>query len=73
MNVETHENALTFTELYVSDGLVFSCRWFDVMQKVSNQLRSSITNVTRHRGDKVKQLIDRQAISLVNPPVVQSI
>ncbi|XP_065121577.1 huntingtin isoform X5 [Paramisgurnus dabryanus] len=26
--------------------------WFDVMQKVSNQLRSSITNVTRHRGDK---------------------
>uniref|UniRef100_A0A8C9WQY0 Huntingtin n=1 Tax=Scleropages formosus TaxID=113540 RepID=A0A8C9WQY0_SCLFO len=26
--------------------------WFDVMQKVSNQLKSSITNVTRHRGDK---------------------
>ncbi|XP_029909398.1 huntingtin isoform X3 [Myripristis murdjan] len=26
--------------------------WFDVMQKVSSQLRSSITNVTRHRGDK---------------------
>uniref|UniRef100_A0A8C5BH89 Huntingtin n=1 Tax=Gadus morhua TaxID=8049 RepID=A0A8C5BH89_GADMO len=26
--------------------------WFDVMQKVSNQLRSSITNVTRQRGDK---------------------
>ncbi|KAJ8000512.1 hypothetical protein DPEC_G00180890 [Dallia pectoralis] len=26
--------------------------WFDVMQKVSNQLRSSITNVTKHRGDK---------------------
>ncbi|KAG7461857.1 hypothetical protein MATL_G00195620 [Megalops atlanticus] len=26
--------------------------WFDVMQKVSHQLRSSITNVTRHRGDK---------------------
>uniref|UniRef100_A0A671P173 Huntingtin-like n=1 Tax=Sinocyclocheilus anshuiensis TaxID=1608454 RepID=A0A671P173_9TELE len=26
--------------------------WFDVMQKVSNQLRSSIPNVTRHRGDK---------------------
>ncbi|XP_036790020.1 huntingtin isoform X9 [Oncorhynchus mykiss] len=26
--------------------------WFDVMQKVSNQLRSSITNVTKQRGDK---------------------
>lgn len=26
--------------------------WFDVMQKVSNQIRSSITNVTRQRGDK---------------------
>ncbi|KAF7652663.1 hypothetical protein LDENG_00093060 [Lucifuga dentata] len=26
--------------------------WFDVMQKASNQLRSNITNVTRHRGDK---------------------
>ncbi|XP_046900324.1 huntingtin isoform X3 [Hypomesus transpacificus] len=26
--------------------------WFDVMQKVSNQLKSSITNVTRQRGDK---------------------
>ncbi|KAJ8383153.1 hypothetical protein SKAU_G00039310 [Synaphobranchus kaupii] len=26
--------------------------WFDVMQKVSHQLRSSITNVSRHRGDK---------------------
>uniref|UniRef100_A0A8C2IP36 Huntingtin n=1 Tax=Cyprinus carpio TaxID=7962 RepID=A0A8C2IP36_CYPCA len=26
--------------------------WFDVMQKVSNPLRSSITNVTRQRGDK---------------------
>uniref|UniRef100_A0A3B3R269 Huntingtin n=1 Tax=Paramormyrops kingsleyae TaxID=1676925 RepID=A0A3B3R269_9TELE len=26
--------------------------WFDVMQKVSNQLRSSIANVTRHRGEK---------------------
>ncbi|KAJ8416476.1 hypothetical protein AAFF_G00357640 [Aldrovandia affinis] len=26
--------------------------WFDVMQKVSHQLRSSITNVARHRGDK---------------------
>ncbi|XP_076831790.1 huntingtin isoform X3 [Brachyhypopomus gauderio] len=26
--------------------------WFDIMQKVSIQLRSSITNVTRHRGDK---------------------
>uniref|UniRef100_A0A3B4FEU3 Huntingtin n=1 Tax=Pundamilia nyererei TaxID=303518 RepID=A0A3B4FEU3_9CICH len=26
--------------------------WFDVMQKASNQLRSSITNAARHRGDK---------------------
>ncbi|XP_064193966.1 huntingtin-like [Anguilla rostrata] len=26
--------------------------WFDVMQKVSSQLKSSITNVTRQRGDK---------------------
>ncbi|MBN3316754.1 HD protein, partial [Atractosteus spatula] len=26
--------------------------WFDVMQKVSSQLRSSITNVTKHRADK---------------------
>ncbi|KAG9346961.1 hypothetical protein JZ751_005888 [Albula glossodonta] len=26
--------------------------WFDVMQKVSHQLRSNIANVTRHRGDK---------------------
>ncbi|XP_076001900.1 huntingtin isoform X2 [Genypterus blacodes] len=26
--------------------------WFDVMQKASNLLRSNITNVTRHRGDK---------------------
>ncbi|XP_066576205.1 huntingtin isoform X3 [Amia ocellicauda] len=26
--------------------------WFDVMQKVSVQLRSSIANVTRHRADK---------------------
>ncbi|KAG7458857.1 hypothetical protein MATL_G00225080 [Megalops atlanticus] len=29
-----------------------ACGWFDVMQKVSSQLRSSITNVTRHKGDK---------------------
>lgn len=43
-------------------GFVHACRWFDVMQKVSNQLRSSITNVTRHRGDKVKQLIDYKII-----------
>ncbi|RXN01815.1 Huntingtin [Acipenser ruthenus] len=26
--------------------------WFDVLQKVSTQLKSSITNVTRHRADK---------------------
>uniref|UniRef100_A0A671YNS7 Huntingtin n=1 Tax=Sparus aurata TaxID=8175 RepID=A0A671YNS7_SPAAU len=27
-------------------------RWFDVMQKASNQLRSNIANATRNRGDK---------------------
>lgn len=30
-----------------------SCRWFDVMQKTSNQLRTNIANAARHRGDKV--------------------
>lgn len=31
----------------------FTFRWFDVMQKASNQLRFNIANATRHRGDKV--------------------
>lgn len=35
-------------------SLIFHVRWFDVMQKASNQLRSNIANATRHRGDKVR-------------------
>lgn len=28
-------------------------RWFDVLQKVSTQLKTSISSVTKHRADKV--------------------
>lgn len=31
----------------------FNDRWFDVLQKVSTQLKTSITSATKHRADKV--------------------
>ena len=31
----------------------FYNRWFDVLQKVSTQLKTSITSATKHRADKV--------------------
>lgn len=31
----------------------FNDRWFDVLQKVSTQLKTSITSAAKHRADKV--------------------
>lgn len=42
------------------------------MQKVSNQLRSSITNVTRHRGDKVPVLKCSGREKIQNPGVTNA-
>ncbi|XP_062376493.1 huntingtin isoform X2 [Sardina pilchardus] len=44
--------------------------WFDVMQKVSSQMRSSITNVTRHRGDKN---VIHNHIRLFEPLVIKAL
>ncbi|XP_063075686.1 huntingtin isoform X3 [Engraulis encrasicolus] len=44
--------------------------WFDVMQKVSSQMRSNITNVTRHRGDKN---VIHNHIRLFEPLVIKAL
>ncbi|XP_034043507.1 huntingtin isoform X2 [Thalassophryne amazonica] len=44
--------------------------WFDVMQKASIQLRSSITNATRHRGDKN---VIHNHIRLFEPLVIKAL
>lgn len=45
---------VSLVSVLIFSMIMHSCRWFDVMQKTSNQLRSNIANATRNRGDKVR-------------------
>lgn len=43
-----------FKDILMSASLLFPFgRWFDVLQKVSTQLKTNLTSVTKSRADKV--------------------